>query len=200
MLKMDQRQLINHCQLGDLKSFEDLYLLYKQKALGTAYLIGGNKSIAEDIVQEAFVICYYQIKKLKNPDVFNTWFYRILVRVGWRMAAKHKSHASFENTDFDQKDTTIDQFNKNSDINISNDRLLIREAVKKLAPTLRTVVILFYFNEMTIKEISKILNCFEGTIKSRLYKARKLLGKELRSSFENELDIKFRGEELKENG
>lgn len=46
--EMDQRQLIDRCRLGDLKSFEDLYTLYKKKALGTAYLIGGSKSIAED--------------------------------------------------------------------------------------------------------------------------------------------------------
>lgn len=197
---MDQRQLINHCQLGDLNSFEELYMLYKQKALGTAYLIGGNKNIAEDIVQEAFVICYNQIKQLKNPDVFNIWFYRIIVRVGWRMATKQKSHASYENMDIDKYFNSNDCFIGNGNNDKSNDRLIVREAIMKLTLPLKTVVILYYFNELTIKEISEILDCFQGTIKSRLHKARKLLKKELSNSFEDEFNFKFREEELKENG
>ncbi|OPZ93976.1 MAG: ECF RNA polymerase sigma factor SigW [Firmicutes bacterium ADurb.Bin419] len=181
----DKRQMINHCQLGDLDSFEKLYILYKNKAMGTAYLIGGSKSIAEDIVLEAFVTCYYQIKNLKNPDVFDIWFYRTLVRIGWRMASKHKNYVGLENTDFEQKDTTgyigtSDFYDK------SNDRMLVRQAVKKLDPQLKNVVILYYFNEFTTKEIAKILDCFQGTVKSRLYKARKLLEKELKNCINEE--------------
>jgi RNA polymerase sigma-70 factor (ECF subfamily) len=188
MDRIDQRQLINRCQLGDLGSFEELYKLYKTKALGTAYLLGGSKSIAEDIVQEAFVICYYQIKKLKSPDAFNIWFYRILIRVGWRMTAKHKNYMPFENTEAEQKNIT-GGYTEDSFADVSNDRLLVRDAVKKLAPPLKTVVILYYYNELTIKEIAKILDCFQGTVKSRLYKARKLLEKELEDSFKNQLNF-----------
>ena len=197
---MDQRQLIDHCQLGDLDSFEELYRLYKQKALGTAYLIGGSKHLAEDIIQEAFVICYYKIKELKNPDVFNIWFYRIVVRVGWRMAAKHKTHVSYENMNYDQNSSSNDSSFESDYEDKSNVRLLVREAIKKLTPPLKTVVILYYFNELTIKEIAKILDCFQGTVKSRLYKARKLLKKELSFPFVEESNWGFNGEELKENG
>ncbi|KNY29403.1 RNA polymerase sigma factor [Pseudobacteroides cellulosolvens] len=186
MDRTDQRELINRCQLGDLGSFEKLYELYRYKAMGTAYLIGGSRNIAEDIVQEAFVICYYQIKKLKNPDIFNIWFYRILVRVGWRMATKHKSHIDLKNTDSEQKDITCDSSRIESFADISHDRLIVRDAVKKLPPTLKTIVILYYFNELTTKEIAKILDLFQGTVKSRLHKARKLLEKELGNSFKKE--------------
>ena len=197
---MDQNQLISRCQLGDLDSFEELYRLHKQKALGTAYLIAGNRSIAEDIVQEAFIICYQQIKRLKNPQVFHIWFYRILIRAGWRMAAKHKGHVSLENSGFDPENPGCIPFACGNQTETANDRLLIRDAVKRLDAPLKTVVILYYFNEMTVKEISKVLDCFQGTIKSRLYKARKILRKELQDSFKNGYAFKFKGEELKENG
>ena len=197
---MDQRQLIDHCQLGDIDSFEELYRLYRHKALGTAYLIGGSKHLAEDIVQEAFVICYYKIKELKNPDVFNIWFYRIIVRVGWRMAAKHKTHVSYENNEFDQSSSSNDRLSGSDYEDKSNDRLLVREAIRKLTPPLKTVVILYYFNELTIKEIAEILDCFQGTVKSRLHKARKLLKRELSISFKEEHNWGLNGEELKENG
>lgn len=65
--------------------------------------------------------------------------------------------------------------------------LLVRDAIKKLAPPLKTVVILYYYNELTTKEIAKILDCFQGTVKSRLYKARKQLEKGLGNSFKNEM-------------
>lgn len=196
---MDQRQLINRCQLGDLDSFEELYKLYKQKALGTAYLIGGNSGVAEDIVQEAFVICYHQIKHLKNPDVFNIWFYRILIRAGWRLTAKNKHHVSFNSVNIDPEDNTGGYFSVNSSADLINDRILVREAIRKLAAPLKTVIILYYFNEPSIKEISNITDCFQGTVKSRLYKARKILGKELGASFTNEYGTEFCGKEIKVN-
>jgi RNA polymerase sigma-70 factor (ECF subfamily) len=55
----------------------------------------------------------------------------------------------------------------------------IQEAVNKLSDPLRTVIVLFYYNDMHIKDIAKVLECFEGTVKSRLHCARKVLRKEL---------------------
>ncbi len=197
MNRTDQRELVNRCQLGDLDSFEKLYSLYRHKAMGTAYLIGGSKSIAEDIVQEAFVICYYQIKKLKDPGVFNVWFYRTLVRVGWRMAAKHKSHITLES---EENSINSFSFSDNEFADVSNDRLLVRDAVKKLSQPLKNVVILYYYNELTTKEIAKILDCFQGTVKSRLHKARKLLEKELGNSFKDDQDLLNNRREFGLNG
>lgn len=196
---MDPKVLINQCRSGDLSSFEDLYKLYRQKALGTAYLIAGRRSIAEDIVQEAFIICYSQIRNLKNPDVFHIWFYRILVRVGWRMTARLKNTTSYEDNDASRNEFSSGYVPVVPFSDIYNDRLLVREAVKKLSPPLKSVVILYYFNELTIREISRVLDCFQGTVKSRLYKARKLLEKELENSFEKEPGPKLGKKELTVN-
>lgn len=194
---MDQRELINRCQLGDLVSFEELYGLYSKKALGMAYIIGGSRNMAEDIVQETFITCYNHINRLKNPEVFNIWFYRILVRVGWRMANKQKAHIPLENSETENISSDGDFNVDESHIDIINNRLLIREAIKKLTPPLKNVVILYYFNELTVREISKILDCFQGTVKSRLHTARKQLEKELRCAFTSEFHT--RGKELKLN-
>jgi DNA-directed RNA polymerase specialized sigma24 family protein len=81
--------LIRRCQQGDVHGFSGLYVLYGKKALTTAALISGSRGIAEDIVQEAFIQCFNRIKELHDPDRFDPWFYRILVRTGWNMAKKH---------------------------------------------------------------------------------------------------------------
>jgi RNA polymerase sigma-70 factor (ECF subfamily) len=66
------------------------------KALKTAYLITGNKHIAEECVQEAFFQCYQKIYQLKNPQAFESWFYRILTRICYDYIKKNKNNISLE--------------------------------------------------------------------------------------------------------
>lgn len=198
---MDQLEIISRCQTGDLCCFEELYRIYSKKALGTAYIISGNRGIAEDIVQEAFVLCYRNIKSLKNPETFNVWFYRILVRVGWRMASKYKPAEFPGEVALEMNNGNVQNLAIESVYESSCNRLLMREAVKKLKLPFKTVIILYYFNEMSIKDISKIVGCRQGTVKSRLHKARRLLQKELRPYFTPEFDrFELYGKEQEANG
>lgn len=63
---------------------------------------------------------------------------------------------------------------------------MVQQAVKRLSLPLKTVIILFYYDNMSIQEISMVLDCSQGTVKSRLHNARKLLEKELGPYFMNE--------------
>lgn len=184
---MDVNDIIGHCQLGDMDCFEEIYKLYYKKAFGTAYIISGEKGIAEDIVQESFIICYKSIKYLKSPKTFNTWFYKIVLRVSWRLSKKHKI-------------SCVESYTKDSinfcDINCNNNdvaetissKILLRQKIQQLKLPLKTVLILYYYNDMSIKEISKVLDCFEGTVKSRLFKARKILQNELEPYYKDTLE------------
>lgn len=169
---LDIAALVKHCQSGDLQSFSELYKIYSQNALGTAYLIAGRKGLAEDIVQEAFIQCFRAIKSLRNVQTFDVWFYKILVRTGWRMVSKCSSFIMVEDMENEtfKTDCTYDTNLDSFETSIS-----VHDAVNKLSIPLRTVIILYYFNDMTIKEISSVLGCFEGTVKSRLHNARKAL-------------------------
>lgn len=177
--------IIDRCQLGDLECFEELYKLYYKKAYGTAYIISGQKNTAEDIVQEAFIICYKSIKHIKNPQAFNTWFYKIVVRVSWRMIKKQRI-SNFESFP-SHLDCCNPINNTYNPIESVSSRLLIRQKIQTLKLPLKTVLILYYYNDMSVKEISKVLDCFEGTVKSRLFKAREILKKELSPYYEGTL-------------
>jgi Sigma-70 region 2 len=87
---LERSDLIKRCQTGDKYAFEELYKLSCHQAIKTAYLISGQRDMAEDIVQEAFIQCYKEIRKLKEPDAFNSWFYKILIRCGWRLLSKSR--------------------------------------------------------------------------------------------------------------
>jgi RNA polymerase sigma factor (sigma-70 family) len=184
---LENTEIIERCRRGDLESFSELYRMYRKKALGTSYLISGHKGIADDIVQETFIECFLNIRKLKNPEAFEGWFYRILLRTGWRMIKK-------QNCVISVSDESIMELSAASGsdcgINRSETRMDVVSALDKLSLPLRTVAILYYYNDMKVEDISKVLGCFTGTVKSRLYKARKILYCELNAEFNDNREKK----------
>ena len=158
--------IIDRCQLGDLDAFHELYCTYYKKVFGTAYLICSDRTLSEDIVQEAFIVCYKSIKQLKDQSLFNTWFYKIVVRLSWGMSRKQGKVAD--------PSTSVDTSNIISFDCFTNaeNKLILRESINKLSEPLKTVIVLYYYNDFSIRDISKITGCLEGTVKSRLYKAR----------------------------
>ncbi|MEW6572379.1 MAG: sigma-70 family RNA polymerase sigma factor [Bacillota bacterium] len=96
---MDEISLVKRCQQGDRDAFRTLVERLSTKALRTAYLIVNRKDTAEDVVQEAFIQCYREIKRLRSPETFETWFYRMLVRLSRRIASKEKGRLSLEPLD-----------------------------------------------------------------------------------------------------
>ena len=79
---------IRRCKLGDKEAFQELLQIIEKKALATAYFLSGKRGIAEDILQETYMKCFMEIDKLKDPEAFKVWFFRILVRTGWKMSKK----------------------------------------------------------------------------------------------------------------
>lgn len=76
----EQERLVCRMQEGDVEAFDRIFELYQRKLLRTAYLITGNYADSEDIVQETFVKCFCNCKKLREPAGFTTWLYQILTR------------------------------------------------------------------------------------------------------------------------
>lgn len=176
---MDEVDLIRECKKGNLDAFSSLFEKYGKKAVRTVFLITGRSDIAEDIVQEAFIQCYLKIKKLRTPETFQAWFYRLLTRISWRYCSREKKHPRLENIDYQPRELFIDDFTLSEAIEAREVRQLIDKALEKLSIPMKTTIILYYFNELSIKEIAQAVGCFEGTAKSRLHNARKLLEKEL---------------------
>lgn len=170
---MEEIELIRQVQKGDMKAFEQLFERYKGKAVKTAYLVTGHKQMAEDIVQEAFTTCYLSIGNLKHPEYFKTWFFKLLTRIAWRMAKKEKSMMPTEEIEFLIEEAYLKE--AKNPIEAKQETDFIYNEILKLDYKLQTTLILYYYNELTIKEIAKVMGCLEGTVKSRLHTARKKL-------------------------
>lgn len=176
---MDEQEiLVRRMQEGDIEAFDRIFELYQGRLLRTAYLITGNHADSEDIVQETFVKCYLNCGKLRDPAGFSTWLYQIMTRTAWRYSGRKRREEPVED---------LYEKGEPQTANLPLENLLWKEQqeelyarIRKLNQKQRTVIILYYFNQMSTKEISRVLGCMEGTVKSRLYTARKTLGEGLR--------------------
>ena len=170
---MDEKELIKKIQSGDMNAFTKIFEIYKDQALKYSYLIIGNKFTSEDIVQETFMKCYVNAKKLKNVELFKPWFFKILTRTAWKYADKEKRTLPIENI-FERADN--ESINESINVYMKNQETeTLYAEIENLDLKQKTVIVLFYFNGLSIKEIAKIIGCFEGTVKSRLNSARKKL-------------------------
>lgn len=170
---LQEIELIANVQKGDMQAFEQLFERYKCKALRTVYLMTRDKDVSEDIVQEVFVACYISIKGLQNPEYFKTWFYRMLTRTTWRYMEKEKKLIPVEDI-FEKLEGSYEQSSLEKLEQKESSKLLYQE-ILKLQPKLQTTLILYYYNEFSVKEIAKTMGCLEGTVKSRLYTGRRRL-------------------------
>ena len=170
---MDEKELVQRMKAGDKQAFDVLYEKYKNILLRMAYLVSGQIYDAEDIVQETFVKCFLHIGDLKKNEGFKPWLFQILYRTAYRQMKKRKREIPEEDiairADATDGITSLDRI-----IQTETDRK-VKLAVQSLDFKHRAVVVLYYFNEMPTKEIARVLGCTEGTVKSRLFAARKKL-------------------------
>ncbi|MDO5418376.1 MAG: RNA polymerase sigma factor [Lachnospiraceae bacterium] len=174
---------------GDESAFDALYHFYSGKLYRMALFLTGNRSDSEDVLQETFVKCYLNRGSLKNPERFEAWIYQILVRTAWRTSKmrKRKGELSYEGLLEQQEETgsrTAAVLQREDRMDGPLEKLLRDEtarellgAVNRLDVKYRTVVLLHYYNGLGTREIAEITGILEGTVKSRLSKARRLLKK-----------------------
>lgn len=177
--KMDRqekftRENFEKLKTGDKDSFDLLYQDHYLILYRTALLILGNKEDAEDALQESFIAIYKNIASLSDFNKLKPWIFSILKNSCYTRYRKRKREFPDE--------FVLEKADSNSISKGEDDFLLSNEveaALLNLKEKEREVLVLFYYNDFSIEEIAKICNSFTGTIKSRLYRARKNLKKEL---------------------
>lgn len=170
---LEEEILVAQLREGSREAFDALYEKYKNMAIHTAYLITGNLTDSEDVVQETFVKVWLHVRELHNDSGFKPWMMQILVRTAYRVAKKSRREIP--------DDCVADRMEPSQDVS-SLDRIIqtqeaemIVTLVRKLPVKLRTVVVLYYYDSLSVKEIAALLGLLEGTVKSRLYTARRRL-------------------------
>ena len=188
MKSLTDIELVERLKVNDTKAFEELVERYKKMGFSLAYNMSGSVEDAQDISQEAFVIVHSQIHKFRGESSFKTWFYRIIVNL-CRGHYRKNRFASFISINFFTKEgdeKTIDAVAETTPENELSTKQLgsaIKNAVKNLPVKQQEVFVMKHFNGMKISEISEVLGCAEGTVKSHLFRAVKKLQEKLKGFY-----------------
>ena len=169
---MEEKTLIKNLKKNKEEAYIELVKLYGNKLLKTLYLMTKDQGEAEDIVQETFIKVFNNIGKFKGNSSLYTWIYRISQNI-----LKDKVNAKITSIPYEDIEITPDNIEDKLIKNI--DREILRKELHNLKFIYKQVLILFYFEDLSIKEIGEILEEKEGTIKSKLSRARSLLKKAL---------------------
>lgn len=186
---ISDEQLIARFQLGDVQAYDILVRRYKDQLLNFVFRFVGNRTDAEDIVQETFLRVYRNKHMYKEIAKFSTWVYTIagnLAKTELRRRKRHKvfSVSNFvnEERDFDIPDRDHSPERK-VDSNIQEN--IIQKAIEKLPIKFKEVIVLRDIQEFAYEEISQILNIPLGTVKSRVNRGRLKLQEDLKFLFDN---------------
>ena len=152
---------------GDEEAFSRIIIQNKEAMYKTAIVILRNEDDAYDALQDALIKMYRNIQKLENLEAFKSWSRRIIVNSCYDIINKNKKII-----DINTKLTNIYEETREDAYECEDETVKILD---RLEPDLRLTATLYYYNELTVKEISGIINIPEGTVKSRLSRAREKL-------------------------
>ena len=173
---------------GDETALAPLVEKYKRMVYRLAMQITKNHADADDVMQETFIKVYRSIRTFRKDAAFETWLYRIAVNealnfVKRRERQRESTLETASETDYEAITRYRAQIANDPHVHAEKAELRhhVTEAVNSLSLKHRTVVILHEFEGLTHAEIASILNCSEGTVRSRLHYARKKLRTLLKS-------------------
>src|SRR3954447_24455623 len=179
---VEDRQLVRRAQEGDLTAFDSLINRYQERIYATIYHMTSNHEDANDLTQETFIKAYKALKNFKGDSSFFTWVYRIAVNktINFLKGRKNKIHLSLNDLDFNAEHdpdlvTFISEKTPRRDMGLTELQEKLNEAMQKLSDVHRLVVTLHDVQGLSHEEISKIMDCNTGTVRSRLFYARQQL-------------------------
>lgn len=168
-------QLLARVVDGDHEAFNQIMVNHEDRVFSVCLRIMGNRDQALDATQETFLTAFRKADQFKGNAAFGTWIYRIAVNTCYDQLRKQKRRRTdpmpehFDPTDFSAED----------DVDSAAVRPEIQEALSNLPPDFRSAVVLSDIEGMGLPDIAEVLGIPVGTVKSRVFRGRRLLAKEL---------------------
>jgi RNA polymerase sigma factor (sigma-70 family) len=185
---IDDHDLVLASQAGDEAALTKLIDLHAEAVQGFIFALLGDRNLVEDLAQDTFLRAFLAIKKYEFRAPFRSWLFRIainLCRDQLRKRKVRKIMGSFHTAADEEETEYLDpQPDALENLEHKERSELVHEALAKLPDPLRQVLILRDLQEYSYEEMAQLLGWRMGTIKSRLFRARKELGQLLKSYME----------------
>lgn len=184
MIVDEDYELVCQCQKGDVDAFGSLVEKYQKKMVNIAFRIIGDYEAASEVVQDAFVSAYKAIRKFRRDARFSTWLYRIVINASRNRMKQLRTRIQREGTSIEGSGDTeddrkidppdpgpsaLDQMEK------KEVEAKVQACISSLDDEYREVLVLRDIQGFSYDEISDILKIPDGTVKSRLFRARDAL-------------------------
>lgn len=153
-------KLVKRAKKGDTEAFQMLIHEEKEKMYRMAYVYMRNENDALEVFQESLYKALNSIQTLKNNDYFSTWLMRILINTAIATLKKKKKIVPISNEMFDQIGDV-----KNIQ---SEEHLDLLQAMDEIDEKYKTVLLLRFYHDFTVKQIATFLDCPEGTVKTNI--------------------------------
>ncbi|WP_347861690.1 RNA polymerase sigma factor SigW [Salimicrobium sp. PL1-032A] len=177
---------IKEVKKGNTQAFEDVVSFYQNKVYFICFRMVGNKQEAEDLAQEAFIRAFTNLESFDERRKFSTWLYRIATNLTIDRIRKKKPDyyidAEIKGTEgLDMHDQlATDEALPEEQVENLELRGYIQTEITALPPKYRSVIVLRFLEELSLQEISEVLDMPVGTVKTRIHRGREILRKKLR--------------------
>lgn len=179
--------IVARVQDGDVAAFDILVNKYRERLYAVIYNLTSNREDAADITQEAFIKAFTSIKRFQGKSAFYTWLYRIGVNTALSHLKRNRFRRFFsldniqeEGSNAQVLETLATKHKSEKGALLSELQEKLNEALQKLSAKHRTVVVLFEIEGLSHQEISEIVGCSVGTVRSRLHYAKQQLQADLK--------------------
>lgn len=179
------QQLVERVQAGDKRAFDLLVGKYQHKIIGLVGRYVYDHHEAMDIAQEAFIKAYRALPRFRGDSAFYTWLYRIAINT----AKNHLVSRSRRTPDVDVDVADAEYFDggdelrelENPENSLFRDELalVVKKALDQLPQDLRSALTLREFDGMSYEDIALVMDCPVGTVRSRIFRAREAIDKEI---------------------
>lgn len=190
-----EQALVFAARNGNQMSFEELYKMFYPKVFALARMTVKNEADAEDVLQQTFISAWQNIGKLEDINAFSTWLQRICLNHCYALLRKHRPNVTaLEDEVEDQADAELDSDMMLPDVYAEKADLKERlgRIIDELSDVQRQTLTLYYFGDLSVEEIAQVMEVSEGTVKSRLFLARKAIRTEIEEQ-ERKTGQKFYG-------
>ena len=180
------QQLVERVKKGDKRAYDMLVIKYQHRILGLISGYVNDFQEVQDVAQEAFIKAYRALDKFRGDSSFYTWLYRIavntaknhLVSKGRRLP---ESDVDVHDAGFLDTATNLQEVDT-PERNLYCDEIeqMIHAVIRRLPDELRTAVMLREFDGLSYEEIADVMDCPVGTVRSRIFRAREAIDREIR--------------------
>ena len=181
MTREQEAAIVRKVLGGDANAFETRVLEYEKNVYNIALRMTGNSEDAADMTQEAFIKAYNSLQSFRGDSKFSVWLYRIVSNVclDFLRSKNRRPTVSLSVEDDDGEDTQLDVADESQSPELLLDRKLTRDSVRRgldsLPPDYRQILLLREIQGLSYDEIAQALSLEVGTVKSRIFRARKRL-------------------------